>query len=181
MNSSLISKVEKSRRYAEEPDRVRFQQFQVTFTGDNGDHVVTMDGTEFSDTSPSFQSQGTSSHVMALQKILAPMLSDEQQTSGAPFSFSPQSSSYISKVEKSRHYAEEPERVKFQSFKATLRGSHDEHHISMDGENFTCDCHGFESHGTCAHIMAMQKILADMLSEEQQIAGQPFSFSATNS
>lgn len=177
MNSSLISKVEKSRRYAEEPDRVRFQQFEVNFAGENGDHTVSMNGVDFQDTSHSFQTQGTSSHIMALQKILAPMLSEEQQTSGVPFTFAPQSSSYISKIEKARHYAEEPQRVTFNSFQATLRGSHDEHRVSMDGEDFTCDCHGFEVQGTCAHIMAMQKILAEMLSEEQQIAGQPFSFS----
>jgi hypothetical protein len=177
LNSSLISKVEKARRYAEERERVRFQEFEVTFKGENGQYVVTMDGTEFTDSSPSFQSQGASSHIMAMQRILAPMLSDEQQTAGVPFSFSSHSSSYISKVEKARHYAEEPQRVKFQSFKATLRGSHDEHHISMQGDEFSCDCHGFEAHGTCAHIMAMQRILADMLTEDQQTAGQPFSFS----
>lgn len=177
MNSSLISKVEKSRRYAEEPERVRFQAFEVTFEGENGHHTVTMDGTEFHDSSHSFRTLGTSSHIMALQKILAPMLSDEQQTSGVPFSFSPQSSSYISKVEKSRMYAEEPHRIKFTSFNATLRGSHDEHHVAMDGEDFTCDCHGFEVQGGCSHIMALQRILAEMLTEDQQVAGQPFSFS----
>lgn len=177
MNSSLISKVEKSRRYAEEPERVRFQSFTVSFEGENGNHTVSMNGAEFDDSSHSFQSQGTSSHIMALQRILAPMLTEEQQTSGAPVSFSPQSSSYISKIEKARLYAEEPERIKFQSFRATLRGSHEDHHVAMDGDDFSCDCHGFEAHGTCAHIMALQRILADMLSEEQQVAGQPFSFS----
>ncbi len=178
MNSSLISKVEKSRRYADEPERIRFQSFNVRFDGENGEHTVSMAGADFSDSSPSFQSQGTSSHIMALQKILAPMLTEEQQTSGAPFSFSAQSSSYVSKVEKARMYAEEPQRVKFQTFAATLRGSHDEHKVSMDGEDFSCDCHGFEAQGTCAHIMAMQRVLADMLTEDQQTAGQPFSFSA---
>ena len=136
-----------------------------------------MDGANFTDSSDSYRSQGTSSHIMALQKILAPMLNDEQQTSGAPFTFSQQSSAYVSKIEKSRIYAEEPHRVKFGSFKATLRGSHDDHHIAMDGDEFQCDCHGFESHGTCAHVMALQKILAEMLTEDQQTAGQPFSFS----
>ena len=178
MNSSLISKVEKARRYAEERDRVRFQEFEVIFEGENGQYIVAMSGDEFTDSSSSFQTQGTSSHIMALQRILAPMLSDEQQTAGVPFSFSPQSSSYVSKVEKARIYADEPQRVKFQAFKASLRGSHDEHHISMSGEDFSCDCHGFEVHGTCAHVMAMQRILADMLTEEQQVAGQPFSFSS---
>ena len=180
MNSSLISKVEKARRYAEQPELFRLQKFVVDFDGENGSHVVSMDGTDFDDSSHSFQTQGTSSHIMALQKILAPMLSEEQQTSGAPFSFSQQSSSYVSKIEKSRIYAEEPERVKFRAFEAKLRGTHDEHLITMDGEIFSCDCHGFEAHGTCAHVMAMQKILADMLDEDQRVAGQPFSFSSAD-
>ncbi|MEZ4569195.1 MAG: hypothetical protein R2849_02505 [Thermomicrobiales bacterium] len=67
--------------------------------------------------------------------------------------------------------------MKFQSFDATLRGSHDEHRVSMNGEDFSCDCHSFDTHGSCAHVMAMQKVLAEMLTEEQQTAGQPFSFS----
>lgn len=177
LNSSLISKVEKSRRYAEEPERVRFQEFEVVFRGENAEHLVTMRGTEFTDTSHSFQTLGTSSHIMALQKILAPMLTDDQQTAGAPFSFGPQSSAYISQVEKARNYAAEPDRIKFKSFKATLRGSHEDHQITMQGEEFHCDCHGFQNHGTCAHVMALQKILADMLTEDQRTAGQPFSFS----
>ncbi len=178
MNSSLISKVEKSRRYAEEPERVRFQEFEVSFQGENDEHHVTMKDVDFTDTSHSFQALGTSSHIMALQKILAPMLTDDQQTSGEPFSFSQQSSSYISQVEKARHYASEPKRIKFTSFKATLRGSHEDHHISMQEDEFHCDCHGFEAHQTCAHVMAMQKILFEMLTEDQRTAGQPFSFSA---
>ncbi len=117
---------------------------------------------------------------MALQKILGQMLSEDQQTSGVPFSFGPQSSAYVSKIEKSRLYAEEPERIKFNSFEATLRGTHEEHHISMTGDDFSCDCHGLEAQGTCSHIMALQKILAEMLTEEQQVAGQPFSFSSTS-
>jgi len=177
LNSSFISKVEKARRYAEEPERVRFQEFDVEFRGENSTHRVTMRGTEFTDTSHSFQTLGTSSHIMALQKVLAPMLTDDQQTAGEPFTFGQQSSAYISQVEKARNYAAEPDRIKFLSFKATLRGSHDIHQISLHGEEFDCDCHGFQNHGTCAHVMALQKILADMLTEEQRTAGQPFSFS----
>ena len=90
-------------------------------------------------------------------------------------------SSMISKIAKARQYAEEPERVRLQKFEVTFRGTHDEHVVTMDGDEFTCNCHYFESQGmgTCSHIMAMQRLLAPMLSEEQQHAGKPFSF-ATN-
>ncbi len=40
MNSSLISKIEKAKRYAAEPDRVQFQALDVTFRGDNGTHKI---------------------------------------------------------------------------------------------------------------------------------------------
>lgn len=82
-------------------------------------------------------------------------------------------STLISKVEKARRYAEEPERARFQHFEVTFNGGHDEHTVTMQDESFTCTCHFFEAHGTCAHIMAMQRILQDMLTDEQRTAGSP--------
>ena len=84
----------------------------------------------------------------------------------------------ISKIEKARRYAQEPERVKFQSFRVSFHGGNDDHTVTLDGDEFTCDCHFFEAQGmgTCSHVMAMQRMLASMLSEEQQTAGAPFSF-----
>lgn len=176
MNSTLISKVEKARRYAEEPDRVRFQSFEVTFQGDHADYVVNMEGSDFHDSSPAYQSHGTSAHIMAMQRILHDMLNEDQQTAGVPFSFGSTNSTLISKIEKARRYAEEPERIRFRSFKATIRGGHDDHHVALEGDEFTCDCHFYQTHATCSHTMAMQRILAPMLSEEQQTAGRPFTF-----
>src|SRR5205807_1699727 len=40
MNSSLISKIEKAKRYAAEPDRIQFQTLDVSFRGDNGTHRI---------------------------------------------------------------------------------------------------------------------------------------------
>lgn len=84
-------------------------------------------------------------------------------------------STMISKVEKARRYAEEPDRVQFKSFEVTFNGGHDEHRVTMTGSDFHCNCHFFEVHDTCAHIMAMQRILHSMLSEEQQTVGAPVS------
>lgn len=86
-------------------------------------------------------------------------------------------STMISKIDKARRYAQEPDRARFASFALTFRGSHDDYVVSMNGAEFGCTCHFFATHGTCAHIMAMQRMLAAMLSEEQQTAGAPFSFS----
>lgn len=89
-------------------------------------------------------------------------------------------SSMIGKIEKARRYAEEPERVKFQSFTVTFEGTHDTYTTTLDGTDFTCTCHFFDVQqmGTCCHIMALQRILAPMLSEEQQTAGAPFTFAS---
>lgn len=81
-------------------------------------------------------------------------------------------SATISKIEKARRYAEEPERVRFQSFSVVFRGSNADHVVTLDGDDFTCNCHHYQAHQeACAHIMALQRMLALMLSTEQQTAG----------
>ena len=89
-------------------------------------------------------------------------------------------STMISKIEKARRYAEEPERVKFQSLEVRFQGTHDEYTVKMDGSDFTCTCHFFEVQqmGTCCHIMALQRMFESMMTEEQHTAGAPFSFAA---
>lgn len=81
-------------------------------------------------------------------------------------------SAMIGKIEKAHRYAEEPERVKFASLKASFRGSHDDYEVTLEDDHWHCSCHTFESHsvGTCSHIMAMQQILAPMLSTEARYA-----------
>jgi hypothetical protein len=83
-------------------------------------------------------------------------------------------SAMIGKIEKAHRYAHEPERIKFQEFKATFQGGHDGYDVLFDGEHWTCNCHTFESHavGTCSHIMAMQEILAPMLSTDARYASE---------
>ena len=46
MYSSLISKIEKAKRYAEQPERITFESFNVRFRGDNGSHRVSLKGDE---------------------------------------------------------------------------------------------------------------------------------------
>jgi hypothetical protein len=84
-------------------------------------------------------------------------------------------STLISKVEKARRYAEEPDRAQFNTFEVTFNGGHDEHRVTMQDTEFRCTCHFYEVHDTCAHIMAMQRILQPMLSEEQRTVGAPVS------
>jgi hypothetical protein len=81
-------------------------------------------------------------------------------------------SSMIGKIEKAHRYAREPERVRFASFEATFQGGHDSYTISFQDDHWTCSCHTYTSHtvGTCSHVMALQQILAPMLSEEARFA-----------
>ncbi|MFV9503589.1 MAG: hypothetical protein AB4911_03395 [Oscillochloridaceae bacterium umkhey_bin13] len=75
-------------------------------------------------------------------------------------------SDLIGKIEKARRYAAEPERIKFDELRATFHGGNSNHVIKLSDGHWDCDCSFFRSWGTCAHIMAMQRILTPMLTEE---------------
>ncbi|MCS7206928.1 MAG: SWIM zinc finger family protein [Dehalococcoidia bacterium] len=74
MHSSLISKIEKARLYAQERERVTFQQFTATFRGEHDTYTVTYDAGRWACTCPFFQRQNTCSHTRALEQILGEML-----------------------------------------------------------------------------------------------------------
>ena len=76
-------------------------------------------------------------------------------------------SSMIGKIEKAHRYAREPERVQLRGLDATFRGGHDNYDITLDNGTWSCNCHTFASHvvGTCAHVMALQQMLSQMLGD----------------
>jgi hypothetical protein len=74
MYSSLIGKIEKAKRYQQEPERINIQALSLTFNGENSTHHVSLDGTQWHCDCDFFPRNGTCSHVMAMQRILAPML-----------------------------------------------------------------------------------------------------------
>lgn len=70
----------------------------------------------------------------------------------------------IGKIEKSKFYAEERERIRFESLSVTLRGDNDAvHEVSYKEGVWKCDCSFFASRGVCSHTMALERILADMV------------------
>ncbi|MEN9937793.1 MAG: hypothetical protein RLZZ387_4372 [Chloroflexota bacterium] len=84
MHSDLIGKIEKARRYAEEPERISVGELKATFRGGNNDHIITLANDEWSCDCDFFRLRHTCAHVMALQKILSPMLTAEaREFSGA--------------------------------------------------------------------------------------------------
>lgn len=74
MQSSLIGKLEKAKRYAQEPERVSFETFQVNFRGDNDSHTVSFGEGSWHCSCDYFAEGARCSHTMALEKILDPML-----------------------------------------------------------------------------------------------------------
>ena len=80
MQSSLIGKIEKAKRYAEEQGRVTFEELAVTFHGDNSDYHTSYRDSQWHCTCSFFSSWGLCSHTMALEKILAHMLPAEAQS-----------------------------------------------------------------------------------------------------
>ena len=77
-------------------------------------------------------------------------------------------SSVIGKIEKANRYARELDRITIDQLSLTFRGDNDSHRVTLDADRWQCNCHNFESLHSCAHVLAMQKILGQMLSEAAQ-------------
>jgi hypothetical protein len=77
-------------------------------------------------------------------------------------------SSVIGKIEKANRYARETDRITFDGLSVTFRGDNDTHRVAFDAGRWQCNCHYFESWKSCAHVLALQKILGQMLPEEAQ-------------
>ena len=74
MQSSLIGKIEKANRYAQETDRVTFSEFSVNFRGENNTYTTGYCEGSWKCTCPFFTKWGLCSHTMAMEKILVDML-----------------------------------------------------------------------------------------------------------
>ena len=86
MHSDLIGKIEKARRYAQEPERIAIGEMKASFRGGNNDHLITLSDGHWSCDCSFFRTWQTCAHVMAFQKIFDPMLPEEarEATSSAP-------------------------------------------------------------------------------------------------
>ena len=80
MQSSLIGKVEKAKRYAQEPDRITFSDFSVKFRGEHDDYTTGWKDGRWHCSCHFFSMWGICSHTMALEKVLESMLPAEAQT-----------------------------------------------------------------------------------------------------
>ena len=80
MQSSLIGKIEKANRYAQETDRITFSELSVKFRGNNDSHTTGYRDGNWHCSCHFFEGWGLCSHTMALEKILGDMLPQEALT-----------------------------------------------------------------------------------------------------
>ena len=69
MDSAMINKIQKAKRYAEERERIRVKGLTVTFNGTNNPHTVSFVDSEWQCDCDFFQTRGNCSHTMALEMI----------------------------------------------------------------------------------------------------------------
>jgi hypothetical protein len=69
----------------------------------------------------------------------------------------------IGKIEKAKIYAEERDRIRFDSFEVSFQGNNNSHVVSYDHGTWTCDCDFFASRTVCSHTMAIERLLPDMV------------------
>ncbi len=74
MNSSLIGKIEKAKRYAQERGRIRVLGLKVDFDGENDKHEVSLDDDTWRCSCDFFAGWGACAHTMALERIFDGML-----------------------------------------------------------------------------------------------------------
>lgn len=74
MDSGMISKIQKARRYAEERDRITVDEFTVTFRGEHDTYRVTYRQGRLSCGCGFFAQRGVCSHTMAMERILLGMV-----------------------------------------------------------------------------------------------------------
>jgi hypothetical protein len=78
-------------------------------------------------------------------------------------------SGLIGKIQKSKQYASERERIKIDSLSVTFQGQNNPHQVIYKEGNWHCDCDFFQTRERCSHTMALERILiqeADLTLDE---------------
>ena len=69
----------------------------------------------------------------------------------------------IGKIQKAKRYAEQRDRIHFNSFNVTLEGENNSHTVNYTDGKWECDCDFFQTRGRCSHTMALEIILDKMV------------------
>jgi hypothetical protein len=160
MDYGMIGKIEKAKRYAQERHRITFSTLDVEFRGDHNVYQALLNAEGWHCNCPGFQAHGICPHVMSLEKLLQPMLKRER------LPYAP-GQNVVSDVEKAKRYADESDRIRFNTFEVTFHGENSDHHTNFSHGRWSCDCSFFHSRTCCSHTMAMERILGKMLEAEK--------------
>jgi len=68
-------------------------------------------------------------------------------------------SGMIGKIQKSKQYASERERIRINTLSVTFQGQNNAHQVSFKNGNWICDCDFFQTRERCSHTMALERIL----------------------
>jgi hypothetical protein len=74
MDSGMIGKIEKAKRYAKERNRFQFEAFTVSIKGENNTHRVKFGDNKWNCDCDFFQTRSYCTHTMALEEILKDMI-----------------------------------------------------------------------------------------------------------
>ena len=68
-------------------------------------------------------------------------------------------SGMIGKIQKSKQYASERERIKINNLSVTFQGQNNAHQLSFEDGEWQCDCDFFRTRERCSHTMALERVL----------------------
>lgn len=74
MDSGMIGKIEKARRYAREPHRFHIEALTVRIDGENNTHLVHLQNGKWQCDCDFFRTRKVCTHTMALEELLKGML-----------------------------------------------------------------------------------------------------------
>lgn len=156
MDYGMIGKIEKAKRYAEEPDRVTISSFTTEIHGDNDNYTVTFGPEGWDCSCSTFKTHGNCAHVMTMELLLKAMLKRE------PTHYYPGQNIY-SDVEKANRYAAQTDRIHFLSIDVSFRGENSDHQTTLHDGTWDCSCDFHRSRAVCCHTMALERMLKGMV------------------
>jgi hypothetical protein len=81
MEPGIAGKIEKAKRYAEEPERISVFSFAAIFRGENDEHILSLNTGKWHCNCHFFSQWGKCVHIMTLQRLLGKMLPEKPDPS----------------------------------------------------------------------------------------------------
>lgn len=69
----------------------------------------------------------------------------------------------IGKIEKAKQYAQERDRITFNSLTLQFNGDNSSYTVTLGPDGWDCTCPGFRTHGICPHVMSIERLFKPML------------------